>query len=90
MFCSFKSKAPIFLMDVDFGSGRAGPMKGPMTKRAKPRPATRSSWDIYLAQHSPAKWIGTVEAGDESVAKEEAADLFKANDPRKLIAVQRR
>jgi Ser/Thr protein kinase RdoA (MazF antagonist) len=61
-----------------------------MTKRAKLRPATRSSWDIYLTQHSPAKWIGTVEAVDKSAAIEEAADLFKANDPRKLIAVQRR
>jgi hypothetical protein len=61
-----------------------------MTKPAKPRPATGSSWDIYLAQHSPAKWIGTVEAVDKNAAIEEAAQLFKANDPRKLIAVQRR
>jgi Ser/Thr protein kinase RdoA (MazF antagonist) len=61
-----------------------------MTKRIKPGPATRSSWDIYLAQHSPAKWIGTVEAVDKNAAIEEAAELFKANDPRKMIAVQRR
>jgi hypothetical protein len=68
------------------GSG----VKGPMTKRAKPRPATRSLWDIYLAQHSPAKWIGTVEPVGKNAAIEEAAELFKANDPKKLIAVQRR
>jgi Ser/Thr protein kinase RdoA (MazF antagonist) len=61
-----------------------------MTKRAKPRPVTRSSWDIYLATHSPAKWIGTIEAVDKDAAIEEAAELFKANDPRKMIAVQRR
>jgi Ser/Thr protein kinase RdoA (MazF antagonist) len=61
-----------------------------MTKHAKPRPVTRSSWDIYLAQHPPAKWIGTVEAVDKDAAIEEAAELFKANDPRKMIAVQRR
>jgi hypothetical protein len=61
-----------------------------VTKRAKLRAVTRSSWDIYLAQHSPAKWIGTVEAVDKSSAIEEAAALFKANDPRKLIALQRR
>jgi hypothetical protein len=47
-------------------------------------------WDIYLAQHSPAKWIGTVEAVDKKAAIEEAAELFKVNDPKKLIAVQRR
>ena len=61
-----------------------------MTKRAKPRLVTRSSWDIYLAQYSPAKWIGTIEAVDKNAAIEEAAGLFKANDPRNLIAVQRR
>jgi hypothetical protein len=47
-----------------------------------------SSWDIYLAQHSPAKRIGTDEAVDNNAAIEEAAELFKANDSRKLIAVQ--
>jgi hypothetical protein len=61
-----------------------------MTKRAKPRPATRSSWDIYLAQHSLAKWIGTVEPADTDAAIEVAAELLETNDPRKLIAVQRR
>jgi hypothetical protein len=62
----------------------------PMTKRIQPRPVTSSSWNIYLAQHSPAKWIGTVEAVDKDAAIEKAAELFKANDPRKMIAVQRR
>ncbi len=61
-----------------------------MTKRAKPRPATMSSWDIYLARHSPAKWIGTVEAVDANAAIVEAAKLFDVKEPRKLIAVQRR
>jgi hypothetical protein len=61
-----------------------------MTKRAKPQLVTRSLWDIYLAQHSPAKWIGTVEAVDKNAAIAEAAGLFNANDPRNLIAVQRR
>jgi hypothetical protein len=61
-----------------------------MTKLAKPRPVTRSSWNIYLTRHLPAKWIGTVEAVDKDGAIEEAAELFKPNDPRTLIAVQRR
>ena len=61
-----------------------------MTKRPKPRPATLSSWDIYLARHSPAKWIGTVEAVDANAAIAEAAKLFDVKEPRKLIAVQRR
>ncbi len=66
----------------------AGVMKGPMTKRPKSRPAA-SSWDIYAARYSPAKWIGTVEAVDTNAAIEEAAKLFKVNDPRKLIAARR-
>ena len=61
-----------------------------MTKRPKLRPATRLSWDIYLVLHSPAKWIGTVEAVDKNAAIGEAAELFKPNDPGTLIAVQRR
>jgi hypothetical protein len=60
-----------------------------MTKRIKPRPVTSSSWNIY-PQHSPAKWIGTVETVDKEAAIEKAAELFKANDPRKMIAAQRR
>jgi hypothetical protein len=61
-----------------------------MTKRAWPRPATRSSWNIYFAPHSPAKWIGTIEAIDKNAAIEEAAEWFKVNDRTKLIAVLRR
>jgi Ser/Thr protein kinase RdoA (MazF antagonist) len=61
-----------------------------MTKHAKPRLAIRSSWDIYLAQHSLAKWIGTVEAIDKNAAIERAAELFEASDPSNLIAVARR
>ncbi len=61
-----------------------------MTKRPKPRPATTSSWDIYLARHSPSKWIGTVEAVDADAAIAEALKLFDVKEPRKLIAVQRR
>jgi hypothetical protein len=40
-----------------------------MTKRIKPRPVTSSSWNIY-PQHSPAKWIGTVETVDKEAAIE--------------------
>ncbi len=66
-------------------------MKGPpMTQRPKLRPATTSSWDIYLARHSPAKWIGTVEAVDADAKIAEAAKLFDVKEPRKLIAVRRR
>jgi hypothetical protein len=36
------------------------------------------------------KWVGAVEAVDKDAAIEKAAELFKANDPRKMIAVQRR
>jgi len=49
-----------------------------------------SSWDIYLARHSPAKWIGTVEAVDANAAIVEAAKLCDVKEPRKLIAAQRR
>jgi hypothetical protein len=61
-----------------------------MMKRAKLRAATMSSWDIYLAQHLPAKWIGTVEAVDANAAIGEAVKLFKVSDPTKLIALRRR
>jgi hypothetical protein len=64
-------------------------MKDPYDKARQAATATRSSRDIYLAHHSPAKRIGTVEAVDKNVVIEEAAELFKAHDPRKLIAVQR-
>jgi hypothetical protein len=61
----------------------------PVTQRPKPRPATSSSWNVYLARYSPAKWIGTVEAIDADAAIAEATKLFKVDDPRKLIAVRR-
>jgi len=61
-----------------------------MTKRPKPRAATLSSWDIYLARHSPANWIRTIEALDANAAIAEAAKLFDVKEPRKLIAVRRR
>lgn len=61
-----------------------------MTKRPKLRPATATSWNIYLARHSPAKWLGTVEALDTKGAIEEAAKLFKLDDPKNLIVVPRR
>jgi hypothetical protein len=57
--------------------------------RPKPRPATSSSWNVYLAWYSPAKWVGTVEAIDADAAIAEATKLFKVDDPRKLIAVRR-
>jgi Ser/Thr protein kinase RdoA (MazF antagonist) len=61
-----------------------------MTKRPKPRPATTSSWDIYLARHTPAKWLGTVEAVDADAAIEQAVKQFDVRDPKTLIAVRRR
>src|SRR5258706_12079879 len=48
-----------------------------MTRRSKPRPATISSWHIYLARHSPAKWIGTVEAVDAGAAIAEAVQVVR-------------
>lgn len=63
--------------------------RAPMTKRAKLRPATSSSWDLYLARHSSAKWIGIIEAVDTNAAIAEAAKLFDAKEPRKFIAVRR-
>jgi hypothetical protein len=45
--------------------------------------------DIYLVRHTPAKWIGTVEAVDADAAIAEAVKLFDVEDPRKLIAVRR-
>ncbi len=61
-----------------------------MTQRPRLQPATTSSWNIYLARYSPAKWIGTVEALDADTAIAEAARLFDVKEPRELIAVRRR
>jgi len=41
------------------------------------------TWDIYLARHTPARLLGTVEA------IEAAAKLFDVPDPGKLIAVRK-
>jgi len=41
--------------------------------------------DIYLARHTPAKWIGTVEAVDaEAAAIKKAAQEFNVQDIKKL------
>jgi len=54
----------------------------------KSEPPKPISWDIYKAA-SKAKWIGSVEASDESSAIEAAAKEF-ATDAWRLIAVRRR
>jgi hypothetical protein len=58
-----------------------------MAKRPPPPP---QNWDIYLARHTPDKWIGTVEAADADAAIEEAAKQFGIQDAKRLIAVPRR
>jgi len=55
----------------------------------KPQPSEPSSWDIYLARHTPAKFIGTVEATDADAAIEQAAKLYNVQDVKKLISVRR-
>jgi hypothetical protein len=72
--------------DADVGVARRV-IEGFLTKPARPPPTT---WHIYVARHSPAKWIGTVEAIHTDAAIAEAAKLFRVKDPRKLIAVRRR
>jgi Ser/Thr protein kinase RdoA (MazF antagonist) len=67
-----------------------GLIEGPHDESSKPRPATTSSWDIYLARHMPAKWLGTVEATDADAAIEQAVKEFDVTDPKTLIAVRRR
>jgi hypothetical protein len=39
----------------------------------KPQPPPPTNWDVYLARHTPAKWISTVEAADAGAAIAEAA-----------------
>jgi GTP pyrophosphokinase len=58
--------------------------------RTARRPSPAPNWDVYLARHTPAKLVGTVEAGDVDAAIEKAAKEFNVPNPRKLIAVQRR
>ncbi len=53
------------------------------------KPPAPTSWDIYLARHTPANWIDIVEAADANAVIAAAAREFKVPDPRKLIAVQR-
>jgi putative GTP pyrophosphokinase len=59
-------------------------------KQPSPAPAPSTNWDIYLAKHTPAKLVGTVEASDIDAAIEKAAKEFNVQDPRRLIAVQQR
>jgi putative GTP pyrophosphokinase len=56
----------------------------------RPSPSPPANWDVYLARHTPAKLVGTVEARDVDAAIEKAAKEFNVPNPRKLIAVQRR
>ena len=58
-----------------------------MPRKPQSPPPTR--WDIYRAGHTPARWIGTVEAVNADAAIEAAAKEFNVPDPRKLIAAQR-
>ena len=58
-----------------------------MAKRASPAPP--ANWDIYLAKHTPAKLVGTVEATDADAAIEKAGMEFEVKDPKRLIAVRR-
>jgi hypothetical protein len=60
-----------------------------MAKRPSSSPLPPQSWDIYLARHAPAKWIGTVEAADADAAIEEAVKQFAIQDTKRLIAVRR-
>ncbi len=59
-----------------------------MTKRPRLVSANPVTWDIYQARHTPAKWIGTVEAPTADEAIEAAAKEF-GQEPKRLIAVRR-
>ena len=50
-------------------------LRQPHIECDNPAAATRllTVWDVYLARHTPAKWIGTVEAVDADAAIAEAA-----------------
>jgi hypothetical protein len=45
---------------------------------------------MYQARHTPAKWIGTLQAVDADTAIKDAGKEFNIEDTKKLIAVQRR
>ena len=59
-----------------------------MTKRPRVVSSNPVTWDIYQARHTPAKWLGTVEAATAEEAIALAAKEFK-QDPKLLIAVRR-
>ena len=59
-----------------------------MTKRPRVVSSIPVTWDIYEASHTPAKWLGTVEAATADEAIEVAAKEF-AIEPKRLIAVRR-
>ena len=59
-----------------------------MTKRPRLVSSNPVTWDIYQARHTPAKWLGTVEAATADDAIETAAKEFKI-EPTRLIAVRR-
>ena len=61
-----------------------------MTKRPRVVSTNPVTWDIYLAHHTPAKLLGTVEATDADAAMAEAVKQFDVQDTRKLIAIRRR
>lgn len=48
-----------------------------------------TSWAIYLARQTPAKWLGTVEAADHDAAIEAAVAAFGVKDPKRLVALRR-
>ena len=48
-----------------------------------------TSWAIYLARQTPAKWLGTVEAADHDAAIEAAVAAFGVKDPKRLVAFRR-
>ena len=61
-----------------------------MTKRPRVVSANLVTWDIYQARPAPAKWLGTVEAGDAKAAIKEATKQFEVKDPKRLFAIRRR
>jgi putative GTP pyrophosphokinase len=68
-------------------AGRADRTRLRVAKGASPAPP--ANWDIYLARHTPAKLVGTVEATDAEAAIEKAGLEFEIKDPKRLIAVRR-
>src|SRR5215471_13598895 len=76
--------------DCQVARGSAGHGDRRRLKTAKrTSPAPPANWDIYLAKHTPAKLVGTVEATDADAAIEKAGMEFEVKDPKRLIAVRR-